>query len=296
MRKGINGSQSKSDDSCESEEEKLNRDKPDLETRKFYKRLLSDNSDIKLLINPETFSIEDCNKEACRFYGHSYRKMRSMQISDLNILPPEAIIEEMQAAVTEKKNYFYFSHRLSSGEIREVEVNSASILLKNKMLLFSIIKDVTAAKDFSARGGAVLPELHPSMPERESEIKTDTYPPISVQQKSVLEDEPFDMDNLINEVERLGAGFMANKGLTFKVRRDRKIPSWVVGNRQKTFSQLYRMVEQVASFTERRGMILGMTLQNAEEGKMRVRFALSNDDSGAVSGRFILLINFSTID
>ena len=38
----------------------------------FYKSLFINNQEIMLLINSETYKIEDCNLSACNFYGYSY--------------------------------------------------------------------------------------------------------------------------------------------------------------------------------------------------------------------------------
>lgn len=49
----------------------------------------------------------------------------------------------MQKAKTEQRNFFNFKHKLSTKEIRDVEVYSSPILIGEHKVLYSIIHDVT---------------------------------------------------------------------------------------------------------------------------------------------------------
>ena len=67
-----------------------------------------------------------------------------MPISGINALPPDALKEALAQAETMSRNAFVFPHRLASGELRTVEVNSSPMEVQGRRLLFSIIMDVTA--------------------------------------------------------------------------------------------------------------------------------------------------------
>jgi len=71
-------------------------------------------------------------------------KMR--RIDEINTLKREEVFAEMQLALSEKRNYFLFRHRLADGTIRDVEVYSGPIPLKGKRLLYSIVHDITERK------------------------------------------------------------------------------------------------------------------------------------------------------
>ena len=96
-----------------------------------------------LLIDPDSGDIVDANIAASDYYGYSISQLRSMKISAINILPPEQIAEEMNRARQEQCSHFHFQHRLASGEIRDVEVHSGPLELDDRLLLYSIIHDVT---------------------------------------------------------------------------------------------------------------------------------------------------------
>ena len=83
---------------------------------------------------------------ACSFYGYSKGDLMKKKITEINVLTPQQVIEEMQLAASARRRHFDFRHRLASGEIRDVEVCSGPIAVGGKTLLFSVINDVTKRK------------------------------------------------------------------------------------------------------------------------------------------------------
>ena len=95
-----------------------------------------------LIIEPDSGRILDANPAAEKFYGYPLDRLRAMNITDINSLPPDEVALERQRALHEHRNYFVFPHRLANGETRTVEVESSPITLGDQPLLFSIIHDV----------------------------------------------------------------------------------------------------------------------------------------------------------
>lgn len=98
---------------------------------------------VALLIDPATGNIDDANIAAVKFYGYNLVKLCSMRIQDINQLSDEEVAMEMDLAERMKKNYFSFRHQMRDGEIRNVEVYSGPIVIKEKKYLFSIIYEVS---------------------------------------------------------------------------------------------------------------------------------------------------------
>ncbi|MCX8026441.1 MAG: PAS domain S-box protein [Thermodesulfovibrionales bacterium] len=117
-----------------------------LESEEIFRSLFQNNHAVMLVIDPSDGSIIDANPAACRYYGWSREQLLTMNIANINILSPEEIKQEMQKAKTFKKNYFEFKHRLSNGDVRDVEVYSGPIRIKERNLLYSIIFDITERK------------------------------------------------------------------------------------------------------------------------------------------------------
>jgi diguanylate cyclase (GGDEF)-like protein/PAS domain S-box-containing protein len=111
-----------------------------------YRQMFNNNTSIKILIDPQSGEIIDVNQAACDFYGYALADLLRKKISDINILSPDEVQREMQAATSEGRRYFNFRHRLASGEVRHVEVHSAPIAVKGRNLLYSIVHDTTARR------------------------------------------------------------------------------------------------------------------------------------------------------
>ncbi|OQA05190.1 MAG: Blue-light-activated protein [bacterium ADurb.Bin374] len=113
---------------------------------RLFRQIFDRNRAIKLIIDPQTGGIEDANPAAVRFYGYSRDALREMNIADINTLPRELVLAEMQKAVSGTMDRFLFSHRMASGELRDVEVFSSPITLRGRELLLSIVYDLSGQK------------------------------------------------------------------------------------------------------------------------------------------------------
>ncbi|HLP98629.1 MAG TPA: EAL domain-containing protein [Sideroxyarcus sp.] len=109
----------------------------------LYHSMFANNTAVKLLIDPDTGAIIDANPAAASYYGWTAEELRTMRVTDINILPPDAVRREMERARSEQRRFFSFKHRLASGEIRDVEVHSGHVQYHGRSLLYSIINDVT---------------------------------------------------------------------------------------------------------------------------------------------------------
>ena len=109
------------------------------EARLFFTCTLSP----QLLVDPASGRIVDANPAACRFYGYTQAELCARYVTDLNTFSAEQVAEAMATAAAEKRGSFLFPHRLASGEVREVEVNSGPIEIEGKTFLLSTVHDVS---------------------------------------------------------------------------------------------------------------------------------------------------------
>jgi PAS domain S-box-containing protein len=117
-----------------------------MESERQFRAMFENHRSVMLLIDPDTGAIVRANKSAENYYGFLTENFSGMTIHRINQLPKEKIAEAMAKAKAEKYNCFYFSHRLESGEIRNVEVHSSPIPFRGQMVLFSIVHDITQRK------------------------------------------------------------------------------------------------------------------------------------------------------
>ncbi len=111
-----------------------------------YQQLFAQNGAIQLLIDPQTMAIVEANPAACVFYGYPHEILTGMTIDEINMLSGEELAAELADAAAEQRAYFFFRHRLASGEMRDVEMHSGPILMGGRQYLYAIVHDISARK------------------------------------------------------------------------------------------------------------------------------------------------------
>jgi len=116
------------------------------ESEERYRSLFKNNHSVMLLIDQESADIVDANSAAIYYYGWSHEELTTKKITEINIHTNEQVFQEMEKAKSEQRRQFIFRHRLSNGDIRDVEVYSGPIKLHGQKVLYSIIHDITDRK------------------------------------------------------------------------------------------------------------------------------------------------------
>jgi diguanylate cyclase (GGDEF)-like protein/PAS domain S-box-containing protein len=112
----------------------------------IYRQMFEKNQAIKLIIDSVDGYILEANAAALAFYGYNYQELIAKRISDINTLSEQEVLAEMQLAKKEQRIFLNFRHQIASGEIKDVEVYSGPITVGGKILLYSIVQDVTNKK------------------------------------------------------------------------------------------------------------------------------------------------------
>ncbi|MEO8215531.1 MAG: PAS domain S-box protein [Acidobacteriota bacterium] len=116
------------------------------ESENRYRQMFENNPAVKLLIDPTDGRIVDANDAATNFYGYSFDELTSKHIWEINALSEDELRSDLDSAANQTRNLFSFHHKVASGEIRDVEVNTGPIRVHGKTLLYSIVNDVTDRK------------------------------------------------------------------------------------------------------------------------------------------------------
>jgi diguanylate cyclase (GGDEF)-like protein/PAS domain S-box-containing protein len=117
------------------------------------RKLSAESAAVILLIDPETGRIVDASRAASRFYGYPLRELRGLEMERINTLLPEEIAQRMERAVAGRQQLFHFRHLRRDGQIREVECYSAPLQSGDRILLYSVIFDVTGRRRAAQRAG-----------------------------------------------------------------------------------------------------------------------------------------------
>lgn len=115
-----------------------------------YRAMFETNRAVKLLIDPRTGAVVDCNAAACELYGYGRQVLRGLPIEQIDI-GPEGLASEVGVAgflddgatTTERRTFLQSIHRLASGEERHMDIYTGPLIRDGRRLLLAIIHDVT---------------------------------------------------------------------------------------------------------------------------------------------------------
>ena len=154
----------------------------------IYRSFFDKNISVILIIDPEDGSIIDANPSACKYYGYAKKTLTKMRMSEINTLSKTQINEEMALAKLEKRSQFHFRHRLSNGDIRDVEVFSGPISVSGKTALCSIVHDISKRKEAEQEREKLIAQLQKAL----SEVKTlQGFLPICASCKKIRDDKGY---------------------------------------------------------------------------------------------------------
>ena len=118
----------------------------------WYRNLFKSSGLVVILVDPKTRVIADMNRAACEFYGYGEEEMAGMPITVINVLPEddanrrlahEDLYDRLAGSGPGAYRRFSLTHRLTNGELRNVEVFSGPVSVRGKTLIYSMIHDVT---------------------------------------------------------------------------------------------------------------------------------------------------------
>lgn len=158
-------------DSMKSRELREDAERRLKESDQLYRESFRKSSAVKLLIDPATSEILDANIAASKFYGYAPERLVKMKVTDINASPLEEIRESLRSARASEENHFYFRHRLASGELRDVEVFSSPIEVGDRVLLHSIVHDISGRRRSEESLRRLLAEKDTLMKELQHRVK-----------------------------------------------------------------------------------------------------------------------------
>ena len=107
-----------------------------------YLNIFKENHSMMLLIDTETKKIIDSNKAAARFYGYNQNELVNLPFYRLCQLP-EIDIDAFFMQSQRRNSHFEQKHQTKSGQIKDVEIHSGKVSLRNKTFIYTIIHDIS---------------------------------------------------------------------------------------------------------------------------------------------------------
>lgn len=108
-----------------------------------YTSIFNNNHACMLVIDPETAAIVDANPAAAKFYGWSVEELKSMKITQINLMDEPTIRANMENSIRMKQNHFIFRHKTAYGRDYDVEIYTGPIMIQGKQLIYTIIHDIS---------------------------------------------------------------------------------------------------------------------------------------------------------
>lgn len=116
------------------------------ESEARFRTFFEENSMVMFLADPETGEIVAANRAACEYYGYPKERFIGMFTHQISLSPPSRTRADRQRALRKECSCFYYSHRLASGEVREIELHSSPFAVDGKPLLCAVVTDITERK------------------------------------------------------------------------------------------------------------------------------------------------------
>jgi PAS domain S-box-containing protein len=116
-------------------------------SEKKFKDMFEHHGAVMLLLDPKSGKIIDANNSAEKFYCYKVEQLKKMNISEIDTMDVSKLKSELGKSLHGETNYFLYRHKLSSGEIRDVEVYSTPIVFGEGKVLFVIVHDISKRKE-----------------------------------------------------------------------------------------------------------------------------------------------------
>ncbi|MCG6551537.1 MAG: PAS domain S-box protein [Candidatus Magnetominusculus sp. LBB02] len=113
------------------------------ESEERYRGIFNYTQTAILIFDPETLQVAEANDRACSFYGYTKDEFSQKKISDIHTLSKEQLRITIEDVKHNRRSNIVTRHRLSSGEIKDVEIYASPIKIQGKMLVCSIVHDIT---------------------------------------------------------------------------------------------------------------------------------------------------------
>lgn len=111
-----------------------------------FRAFFDNTSAIILMIDPGTTVIESANKAAIDFYGLDHDDLGKIDFGTISQLSGEGVQEYIEGILSGKRRVLTMQHITRNGRLKDVEVLPTPVNIENKIVLFTIVQDITRRK------------------------------------------------------------------------------------------------------------------------------------------------------
>jgi PAS domain S-box-containing protein len=110
-----------------------------------FRTMFQNHSAMMYLADPSTLRFVGANEAALDFYGYSLENIMNMKLTDISVKEESSIKGDMKSVLQgESLDTVITKHRLSNGELRDVEIRSTALEVdEGKTVFFAVVNDVS---------------------------------------------------------------------------------------------------------------------------------------------------------
>ncbi|MBF0537530.1 MAG: PAS domain S-box protein [Nitrospirae bacterium] len=113
------------------------------DSQDIYKSIFTHSQSVMWVYDPQTLGIVEVNDSACCFYGYTREEFCQKNLTDIIVNTEGQIRENIRDILDGKLRYLTHRHRISTGEVRDVEVYTGSFMIDNNDYVCCTIHDIT---------------------------------------------------------------------------------------------------------------------------------------------------------
>lgn len=117
-----------------------------------YRLLFENNQAVMLLVEPLSGQIVSANQAACSFYRYTQDELCSKNIIDLEFKSEKSEVKSSGMIIET-------THLLAGGEVRPVELYSTDIAIKNRILHFIVVHDISSRRQIEKEKAKIQAQL-----------------------------------------------------------------------------------------------------------------------------------------
>lgn len=114
-----------------------------VESTRRHRAMFEESAAVQLLLDTKTGRIVDANEAAAGYYGYPRKQLIGMHRDEITAESPGVLQAYIHDIRQNKRHLIRSRHKLSNGEIRDVDIFGSVLLLSDGEAFFLIVQDVT---------------------------------------------------------------------------------------------------------------------------------------------------------
>jgi PAS domain S-box-containing protein len=108
-----------------------------------FRKLFEHNLVVQLIINIDTFQIEDASPAAAKFYGYELEELKGMMYYEISMTEVAELKRRLEQVWNNERNHWIVKHKNSNGDVLDIELYSSPIEMQGDRIIYTLIFDIS---------------------------------------------------------------------------------------------------------------------------------------------------------